>query len=699
MGQFIIPKNTTAVQGIPIGRLNDLERRLIALEAGGGGGGISGSGTANYLAVWNGASSVTGYSGAQWNPTTERLTVYNSTSHANPLVDVAGSFLSLIGVGLESSGGTYGAIITGIGGGSIGLKVSGGMIGIESTSGINNFREGTTIYADYKMVLDADVSSLSWIGNDYSDTYGFGAQTNILAAELGNFAFINGTDNSGASLNAGSLTLSGLTSGRIPTASTGGLLVDYNNFKFDGSSLLIGGNVNIYNSTTDFTTFSQSADFAAHELWSDDTMKLDWSGPDGVYINILLDGQGSTVQAIDPSTRHLYDSTGTGQGSIWWNDRKLIATGGSVEALNWSSTTSLTTPLNFSATGTITGSSIIKSGGTSSQFLKADGSIDSTTYLSGTVQVSSGGTGAITLADNSILTGTGTGAITAESTLTYDGTTHIQNVNSGYIKQGVPTSGFGAIGFNSGTLALTNASLYGNGTNTYVGAPTGGIISSRINNVEQFQVSASAVTVQNGSFQINGSAFASFVFNGPSSGVFQNLQGALFFDQQANNVINFRTNGGNYRMVIHAAGNITFGSTTDYGAKINAISTTEQSRLLYDVSNYFSTTVGSTGGVTFNAVGSGAAFTFSDPVTINGLLTLSAQNIATDTTTGMKIGTGTTQKIGVWNATPIVQPTTSVTEATFVENAGGVAVNDDSTFDGYTLGQVVKALRNIGLLA
>ena len=42
---------------------------------------------------------------------------------------------------------------------------------------------------------------------------------------------------------------------------------------------------------------------------------------------------------------------------------------------------------------------------------------------------------------------------------------------------------------------------------------------------------------------------------------------------------------------------------------------------------------------------------------------------------------------------------TSVTEAVFVENAGGTTVNDDSTFDGYTMRQVVKALRNHGLLA
>lgn len=75
-----------------------------------------------------------------------------------------------------------------------------------------------------------------------------------------------------------------------------------------------------------------------------------------------------------------------------------------------------------------------------------------------------------------------------------------------------------------------------------------------------------------------------------------------------------------------------------------------------------------------------------------------AVNFAFNTTTGTKLGTATTQKLSFWNATPIVQPTTAVTAATFVANAG-TAVNDASTFDGYTIAKVVKALRNTGLLA
>jgi hypothetical protein len=62
------------------------------------------------------------------------------------------------------------------------------------------------------------------------------------------------------------------------------------------------------------------------------------------------------------------------------------------------------------------------------------------------------------------------------------------------------------------------------------------------------------------------------------------------------------------------------------------------------------------------------------------------------------LGTATTNKIGLWNATPIVQPTTAITASTFVTNTSGI-LNDSATFDGYTIGQVVKALRNLGILA
>ena len=54
--------------------------------------------------------------------------------------------------------------------------------------------------------------------------------------------------------------------------------------------------------------------------------------------------------------------------------------------------------------------------------------------------------------------------------------------------------------------------------------------------------------------------------------------------------------------------------------------------------------------------------------------------------------------IGVFGATPVAQPTTAGGSASFTVHTG-TAINTGSTFDGYTLEQVVKALRDLGLLA
>jgi hypothetical protein len=50
------------------------------------------------------------------------------------------------------------------------------------------------------------------------------------------------------------------------------------------------------------------------------------------------------------------------------------------------------------------------------------------------------------------------------------------------------------------------------------------------------------------------------------------------------------------------------------------------------------------------------------------------------------------------NIIKLYRETTAVAAATFVANTSLIA-NDTATFDGYTIGQVVKALRNLGILA
>ena len=57
-----------------------------------------------------------------------------------------------------------------------------------------------------------------------------------------------------------------------------------------------------------------------------------------------------------------------------------------------------------------------------------------------------------------------------------------------------------------------------------------------------------------------------------------------------------------------------------------------------------------------------------------------AYNIAVGTTTGTKIGTATTQKLGFWNATPIVQPANTVAIDTVLVNTGLRATGADANF-------------------
>lgn len=52
---------------------------------------------------------------------------------------------------------------------------------------------------------------------------------------------------------------------------------------------------------------------------------------------------------------------------------------------------------------------------------------------------------------------------------------------------------------------------------------------------------------------------------------------------------------------------------------------------------------------------------------------------------------------GLYNVTPVLRATVAGAASVFVAGAG-VAVQDVSTFDGYTLAQIAKALRNVGVL-
>ena len=75
--------------------------------------------------------------------------------------------------------------------------------------------------------------------------------------------------------------------------------------------------------------------------------------------------------------------------------------------------------------------------------------------------------------------------------------------------------------------------------------------------------------------------------------------------------------------------------------------------------------------------------------------TARAMALITDGTARLNIGAA--GELGLYGVAAVARATTAGAASTFAANTSGIA-NDTATFDGYTIGQVVKALRNVGIL-
>lgn len=92
-------------------------------------------------------------------------------------------------------------------------------------------------------------------------------------------------------------------------------------------------------------------------------------------------------------------------------------------------------------------------------------------------------------------------------------------------------------------------------------------------------------------------------------------------------------------------------------------------------------------GITTGSITVSSSVTFADAV-----------NIAAGSTTGTKIGTSATQKIGFWNATPVVQGTGWSVTAGYVADKGFNPESTTVTELARVLGTLVDTLKSYGLL-
>lgn len=124
-------------------------------------------------------------------------------------------------------------------------------------------------------------------------------------------------------------------------------------------------------------------------------------------------------------------------------------------------------------------------------------------------------------------------------------------------------------------------------------------------------------------------------------------------------------------------------------AKFQVRGTTEQIRVEYDASNYYKVTVGSTGGVTLDAVGSGSKFTFSDDVEVpdevygagwNGSTEVPTKNAIYDKIETF-VGAGTSGTYTPTRSAEVNTATVTMSQAQYMQVGNTVTVSGRFTAD------------------
>jgi len=318
--------------------------------------------------------------------------------------------------------------------------------------------------------------------------------------------------------------------------------------------------------------------------------------------------------------------------------------------------------------------------------------------------------------------------------------------NNGVTNNIAGTLRLDAMGADASLAAATISSVW---TGSASSALTFGTRNAASNVIERFRVAPTGEllvggtlnpysAVNRGNLTITGTSTQILAFtNGTSATAYMYYNGTNLEIQSNSGAVLTYTNS-TVRQTITSGGNVLINTTTDSGQLLQVAGTAriygtalphlliEQTAATGNVELQFSATDASYPAII--STKANQSLTFRDGFDTNFTIYTDSQiNIggggapfgATNTLTmasgtAPTFGTGTdtfslyAKDITAGNAAPhfitengaivkIYQETTSVAAAAFTANSG-TAINDASTFDGYTLRQIVKALRNLGIL-
>ena len=354
------------------------------------------------------------------------------------------------------------------------------------------------------------VSNINVDGNITSDSFvkEGGTSSQFLKAD-------GSIDTNTYSTSAGTVGGSGADN-RLPKFSTGGNNVENSTISDDGTDVSLSEGRILLNDTT----FNQIK-----------------SSGNTQYVGTT---NGVNTLKIGTSTTG-WKSVTTDSGSSEWKNG-----GTSAASLNH-------TNGNMTLEGSLTADSIIKDGGTSSQFLKADGSVDSTTYATGTIPT-----------NNNQLTN-GENYITSGDIPSIPSNTSDLNNDSGFITSGITGSGTSGTFplWTSTGVALSNSSMTQDSTDIIMTKPltvSGGAGDAIIN-----LVSDPMNTDENDNCMINfsqdgGGTLSNIGLIGDSGSIYSSsLSNSLGMGTDTANPVQLYTNSA-ARMTIQSNGDVGIGT-------------------------------------------------------------------------------------------------------------------------------------------